>query len=129
MLLIIIVINLLINFTSLFGSRFHTATYTSQLLISFEKMRVQWQVQYGGFWWDIPQNISDEIEHCHAIGSTLAVYTYDWGYERQCNFTDPQTGEPTTIGRYKLNFETKMQINMDDPNAVERCVRKVYLEQ
>ena len=91
-------------------------------------MRPQWQVkQNGEFWWDIPPNISDAIEATRRDGCHAAVYTYDWGYQRNANFTDPITNEATTLSRYEIDFSTKMQRNLD--TGSRREVRLVYLEE
>ena len=90
-------------------------------------MKLQWQVQHGNFWWDIPPIISDAIEATRAAGCEIAVYTYDWGYERTANFIDPITNEATTVSRYEINFQTKIQRNLDTEKT--RTVRWVYLEE
>ena len=86
-------------------------------------------MQYGEYWWDIPEAISDEINNARNLGSTSVVYTYDFGYERARNFADPETGAPTTIARYEINFETMMQRNLDDAAGTERRVRLVLIPE
>jgi len=76
-------------------------------------------------WWDIPQVISDAIEDTHKNGCTQAVYTYDWGYQRPNNFSDPITNATSTISRYEFDFGTMMQRNLDSDSTRE--VRLVYI--
>ena len=94
-------------------------------------MKPQWQVEQhwgnGDFWWDIPPNMSDAIEATRAAGCEGAVYTYDWGYQRTANFTDPISNEATTLSRYEINFHTKIQRNLDTEKT--RTVRWVYFEE
>ena len=91
-------------------------------------MQAQWQVkQQNELWWDIPPEISDAIEEARKNGCHAAVFTYDWGYQRNANFSDPVTQEPTTLSRYEIDFNTKMQRNLDTGNRRE--VRLVYLEE
>ena len=92
-------------------------------------MQTQWQVQYGTYWWDIPEAISAAIDRARNFGCISVVYTYDFGYAHARNFADPQTGRRTTIGRYEINFETMVHHNLDSADGVERRVRLVHIAE
>ena len=87
-------------------------------------------MQYGAYWWDIPEAISAAMDRARISGaSPFTYFDYDFGYARARNFADPQTGRRTTIGRYEINFETMVHHNLDSADGVERRVRLVHIAE
>ena len=99
-----------------------------------EALRVkrQWQVQYGEYWWDIPEATCVEINTMRttwieATGREPRWFVYEYGPQRaRKKNQNSETGASTTISRYEINMETMMQRNVD--SGAERRVRFVYID-
>jgi hypothetical protein len=72
-------------------------------------------------WWSLPVDMSARLLE-HYENNQDAVYTWDWGDARTGSFCP--NGETTNINRYRLNFETWEQENID--NGRRRSVRFVW---
>ena len=70
----------------------------------------------------MPAEMSAQIYQMHLNGEDV-VYTWDWGASRPGSFA-PE-GEQTSINRYRIDFQTWEQVNID--NGRRRSVRLVFL--
>ena len=74
-------------------------------------------------WWSIPAGESKRMYDQYVEGLDV-VYTWDWGNSRLGSFV--LDGEPTSINRYMIDFETWEQVNID--NNRRRSVRLVWVK-
>ena len=77
----------------------------------------------GGKWWQIPREMSQMI-YMKYLAKEDAVYTWDWGTTRKGSWPG-EDGDGSSINRYKLNFETWTQTNID--NGRKRTFRIVWV--
>ena len=73
-------------------------------------------------WRSIPAEMSAQIHQKYLNGEDV-VYTWDWGASRPGSFA--AAGEHTSINRYRIDFQTWEQVNID--NGRRRSVRLVFL--
>ena len=78
-----------------------------------------------GKWWQIPLEMSKQIytTYCNNPNEDVG-YTWDWGDSRPGRFE--LDGAVTSISRYRLDFQTWTQTNLDKPER-KRSFRVVWL--
>ena len=63
----------------------------------------------NGNWWEIP---NPQVAGAFVDGWNEVGYTFDWGTARPGSWSPD--GKETSINRYKINFQTMKQQNIDN---------------
>ena len=79
----------------------------------------------NGKWWSIPQDVSAQMYALHTQGQD-AVYAWDWGEDGRVGSWKHE-GENTSINRYKIDFVSGIQTNLD--NERKRSIRVAWVRR
>ena len=74
------------------------------------------QVEFNnGNWWEMPPELGRGLLSLYHQGHSVVAFVWDWHGTRTGSFIN--AGQSTTINRYRIDFGTMIQTNIDNNRA------------